>query len=801
MQYNTPDYSGITYFPAQKISTRLKTIDWYKKNIEAAESLTLYKDSGLSKSYANMKSNYNLINDIIQEADYEQTFNPLNLQGVFPAAMQNYDITRRKLDLLIGEEHKRRFEPSFIIFNEDAVSSREKEKKDMLFQLVISQVIAKEEDVNQEQIQNKLKDLEKYITYEYQDIRSLTMQRIYSYLSEEQKLKHKFNRGFYHGLIAAKEIYRTDIVAGNPTLEIVDPLNFFSLRSGTSYKIEDADITVEVSFEPPGKVIDEFHEYLSPKNVRDIEEYSGMNQTHSSKITGYTAMNPVWDLRTILSDTGQDGLIRVNEGGTSAFGGYYDSEGNIRVLRVRWKGKRKIFERTYFDENGEQQKDLKSEYYKAKSEEGETLKELWVSEWYEGIKIGYDKYVKMGQREVQFNNASNPSLCKSGYVGTLYNIGSNQAMSLVDKIKPYQYLYNIFMRRLELALARYDGPIVELDVSKMPPKWDLKQWLYYAKTLGMLVVDSFNVGTEGAAAGKLAGSFNTTNKVINADLGNYIQQLVLLLQFIETNAGKVAGVTEQREGQIDNRETVGGIERAVTQSSHITEPYFIAHDDTKLRAIEALLETAKYAYRDEKNKALPYFLDDVSIAYLKFDGADFEETQFGIKMVDSKKHEDIMQKMDTLVHAGLQTDKLNFSQILDIWLNPSMSSIRRKIEQGEAETIQRLNQQRQEELQANQQNVQAQIEAQMLESEKDRQLKRDEFMLKADIEIAKIEAQQNNTPENSDELEKLKLKMQEMKIQMESDFKKAQLEETKRANRVNEQLKLKQISKPVSKSK
>jgi hypothetical protein len=41
---------------------------------------------------------------------------------------------------------------------------------------------------------------------------------------------------------------------------------------------------------------------------------------------------------------------------------------------------------------------------------------------------------------------------------------------------------------------------------------------------------------------------------------------------------RIAGVSAQRQGQVENRETVGGVERAVNQSSHITEYWFMSHD-------------------------------------------------------------------------------------------------------------------------------------------------------------------------------------------------------------------------------
>ena len=64
----------------------------------------------------------------------------------------------------------------------------------------------------------------------------------------------------------------------------------------------------------------------------------------------------------------------------------------------------------------------------------------------------------------------------------------------------------------------------------------------------------------------------------------------------------VAGISKQREGQISNRATVGGVERATLRSSHITEWLFIQHDDVKRRALECFMETAKIALRGRKKK-------------------------------------------------------------------------------------------------------------------------------------------------------------------------------------------------------
>jgi len=86
------------------------------------------------------------------------------------------------------------------------------------------------------------------------------------------------------------------------------------------------------------------------------------------------------------------------------------------------------------------------------------------------------------------------------------------------------------------------------------------------------VQDSFKEGNKGASTGKLSGMMNNASTgVIDANQGDIIQHDVNLLEFIKHEMSEVMGITQQRMGQITNRETVGGVERSVLQSSHVTE--------------------------------------------------------------------------------------------------------------------------------------------------------------------------------------------------------------------------------------
>ena len=105
----------------------------------------------------------------------------------------------------------------------------------------------------------------------------------------------------------------------------------------------------------------------------------------------------------------------------------------------------------------------------------------------------------------------------------------------MDIMRPYQYLYDEFMDRIKSAFAKFKGPMIELDFAKMPDNWTPEKWMHYAENMGYLIVDSFKEGKKGAATGKIVGGLgNTTGgKVLNPDLGNYIQHHIMMLEYIE----------------------------------------------------------------------------------------------------------------------------------------------------------------------------------------------------------------------------------------------------------------------------
>jgi hypothetical protein len=183
-----------------------------------------------------------------------------------------------------------------------------------------------------------------------------------------------------------------------------------------------------------------------------------------------------------------------------------------------------------------------------------------------------------------------------------------------------------------------------------------------------------------------------------------------MLEFIKMGMSEVMGISKQREGQISNRETVGGVERATLQSSHITEWIFSIHNDVKKRVLECLLETAKIALKGNNYK-FKYILSDGSQRIASIDGDEFAEADYGLLVDASNGLQDLNQRLEMLAQAGLQNQMISFSTVMKLYNSASLIEKQRLVEKDEREMRERQSQQAQAEQQMQQQQMQ--INAQM----------------------------------------------------------------------------------------
>ena len=708
--------SNYNAFPKQQLSLKSKNNSWRKKCVDWADNKTFLSSNLVRNTVWHKQINYDLLNGKINMKDMQSVVNPDNQTASFiPDKIPHYPIMNSKINVLRGEELARIFDYRVIVTNPNAISEIEENKKQQLFaslQQAIQNTAQSEEEFNAE-----IQKLSDYYNYEWQDFREIRGNAFLKHYSKEQNFDLMFNKGFVDAMAVGEEIYQCEVVSNEPVVKKLNPCKVRIFKSGYSNRIEDADIIILEDYWSPGKIHDYFYEELSPKDRKWLEE---LPNTIASGATD--SMDNYDERYGLVQAHMMHEEFELNEGDIeSLFGATestsllpYDFEGNVRVLRVYWKSRRKIKKIKYYDQmTGEELYKLRDENYITQTALGEEETILWVNQAWEGTKIGDSIYVNMRPCPVQYNSLSNPSKCHFGIVGTIYNLNDDRPFSLVDMMKQYNYLYDAIHDRLNKMIARNWGKMITVDLAKVPAQWTMEKWMHFAKVHGIAVVDSFKEGNMGAATGKLAGALNNaSNGVIDAEFGQSISSQIELLEYIKNEMSDVAGISRQREGQIANRETVGGVERATLQSSHITEWLFATHDDTKKRVIEAFLETCKAAFQGSTKK-FQYILPDKSIKMMEIDGDMFNECEFGVVVDNSSDTQKLASQMETLAQAALQNQLLDFSTIMKLYSSSSIAEKQRMVESNEKAIQERNAQAQQQQLQAQQQAEQMKQQTEM----------------------------------------------------------------------------------------
>ena len=739
-------------FPRQKLSYKDKTEKWAKENVRLGITLTDYDPGRMRKTKDEMNLNYRLVSGDFDEKDVDKSLNPLNLKGMrWPAKIQNYPIELVKLDVLKGEELSRPFNWFLRAANDHVVIVKEERETEQLKKYAIAQL--SNENFSEVQAKRDLQKIKKYFNYDYQDEREEMGTRLLQHIWKTQRVPYITTDAFYDIVTVAEEMYACDIVHGEPKNRKVRPSTLSIFGNGESNNIDDALIIVEDSWLSSGTIQDLFFDELSEDQVKMLDEGTTNNRLGQNIVFS----GPVDMAEEYALQYGSQ-LIPISSKHSFSYGGGYDDQGNVRTTRVVWQSKVKVGYLTFYD-NGEEMHDYVSEDYKPNKSLGEKIEWQWLKEWWQGYCIGGPSngfYLKMERLPRLGMTINNPSKVMSPYVGTIYTIGE-KAFSLVDRIRPYKYLYNITMTRAELASARNKGILAEMDLARIPDGWEPEIWMMYAELNGWFVTNSFKEGNEGAAMGKLLSNLNNRGpSTMNLDASQVIISNLEFARYIKNEINEITGITPQREGQVSNRETLGGINRSLQQSSFITEPYFYIHDNTKLRLLELNLETAKHCYRDQQFSI--NIMDDGLIGkVLNVDGPMLAETAYGMYLSDGKDDAELFQFIRQYAHAALQNDTAKFKDLFEIMKSKSIAAVGRKMEEAEEAR------QSEKEMEA-----QKQQEAQM--SAVEAQIKWDQmkFNQMTEIELRKLE--------NEILLKQLELEAQMYKTDASIDVERSKIE-------------------------
>lgn len=710
-------------FPQQKLPLKKKDEQWQHDCVNYIIGEGNVVSGGMQKTrFSELQTYYDLYNSIFDEKDFKRITNPFKVSDGFPATPQDFNIIRPKVDLLIGEETKRPFNFRVVRTSQEATSDLMDQEKEMLIQYMMSAIMGRMSPEEQQQFQQQLQsgeimppeEIGKYMRRDYKDVIENTAYHSLMYIREKCGIDNEFIKGWKDGLIAGQEVYYVGVQNGDPYMERVNPVYFSFDQSPDLEFIEDASWCCRKMRLPVAEVYDRYHDKLSEKDLDKLNEMLTGRPSNDlgekdpvdnfNHIQMHIYDNPVFDQKT---------------------------RHNINVWHCCWKSFKKIKYVTFQDQNGDAQIEIVDEFYKPVGTEI-GIDEDWIVEVWEGYRAGSDLYFGIQPVAYQHISIDQPDSQKLPYCGAIYSNTNSKPRSLVSILKPLQYMYIVLWYRLELAIARDKGKVINMDITQIPKSMNITpdRWMHYLSSVGVNFINPYE--NQWGIPGREGGKPATFNQITSLDLtmSNVIAEYIQLMDKIEQLAGTITGITEQRQGAISTSELVGNVERSVLQSSHITEPLFWVHNQCKKHVLTMLLNTAKGVWEESGKKKLQYVFDNGERAFLAITKQFYYE-DMDVFVSDTSKDAENIAKLQQLIQPAMQNGA-SLLEAAEVLTNDNFNIIKQKLKDM---------QDRQDQLQQQQQEAQQQQAMQLQQMQNE--AKEQELMLKEaemDLQRYKIDA-------------------------------------------------------------
>ena len=537
-------------------------------------------------------------------------------------------------------------------------------------------------------IQNELpEDVLAHFEETYKDAAEHLGENLINYWLKQTDAVRKFDEAVLHGAISAHSIMYVGIMNNKIVLHPQNPRHFAYGLSNESHLLEDAEYQVAWYYMYPSEVVRYFGEDMKKEEIQQLYN------------TGLSNGEEAFSFGDISQDY---------------------KYGTVKVFHVLWRTLRKIGFLTYVDKDtGALSEDIVSSNYRIDKEHGDLgIEWRWIPEIVETWRINKDIYVRMRPLQGQYKDLNDMYYSPMPYRGVIMDNTLNRPVSIVDRMKPYQYLYDVVMWRLENLIYSDKGKKLFMDINMVPQEHgiDLNKWIDYLdiKNIGFL-----NPNEEGNR-----GDRNVSNSVKEIDMSflGDIQKYIYLAQYIESKIGDAVGITKEMEGQIRERQAVSNTRQAILQSNKILQPFFSMVDIMKRSVLNGILEYSKILYATSDNVELTYITDDMESVMLRVDPFLLDSASYDVFVNNNDKIFDIRQKIEAHAQAAMQNQMLDMETLIGVLEAPSLGVAKELMKEAKKE----LEKQRQ-----------AAAQAEEEKAKKEHQWKLEEIDAKAEGELEK----------------------------------------------------------------
>lgn len=576
-------------------------------------------------------------------------------------------------------------------------------------------------------------------------------------------------------------------------VETTNPINTFFQKSPDVKYVQHGDYAGIINLWTLPAIIDRFGYMMSSKQLESLQKgykddyykpIGGSKALDGSKInynspSGIPYATPVFTLDPVINamprvgDYNHVGNALVTEEMISSINGGSTSvnstlNGMYQVTEVYWKSQKKISKVYWINpETNTPEKMLVDEsfivpdYFKKVEgsivfdeleDEINTITSTYINEIWTGIKINTAKgsinsllekpiYLNIGRHDLQGKGETMIYDCVLPIGGQISNNRNTTSASLVDLLKPFQFLYNIFMNQVYQYAEKEIAPFMMFDVNMLTNDKDwggkkgLEKWMSIVKSFGMGMVDTSPSNMQGGNAG------GQLPRVIDLDMSQRMLTRFSLAQQIKQLALEQVGIAPQRLGDIKASETATGINQASARSYTQTASRFAEFFAGERELMKMQLDIAQVLQSKGKDIMASAVHSDMSNTFLKFNDNEFSLYDLHIYVTNSQEE---LRNTELVQKLGLDnTVSSKTSDRIKMVTNKSIPAITRIILESEREEMEMRKQQQ------GQQDSELQQQQEQFEKTIAKQDEHFYATLKNNVETAYIKA--NGFNENVDE--------------------------------------------------
>ena len=646
-------------FPKQRVSSAEKDKPaWYQNCIDYVI------DAGLSfNDRTDTERKLQILHGNIPDEFYKKTLNPYNAENEkykrFPATMRNYDIMSDIIRRYVSEYFKGIHEfivgannPEIVLKKniklkeEIAIMAQQAFKQEFEKRWAEMQQQAQQQGTPVEQLnpQEAMPDPEQFLKdFEdnYIDDESKQGQDLLDYIRSITEDTLIYLSAFFN-YCSLGECYTYSDIRGNTIhKENIPVLEAYPIPN-SNFFIEDHDMFAHRMLMSYNQIIDMFDEVLSKEDREFLDRYystTNASNTHTQFL--YNQYFEAFPAACEKFGEKERELFRNESVQIAA-----DNNNLFEVWHVVWRGEARQGILTYVNEMGFTTTRVVEEDYQLNPEAGDiNIDWAYEPQVYEGYRIGtrWTGVYPIKARPIAYQR--NGKLPYNGIMEVLPMFGK---FSIIKLITPFQIMRNIISYHREMVIAKNKMLILLLPESLIAG--DEEDKIYKMAADGTLVVNDEEDNT---------GQKMAQVRLLNANLGDYINQLSQLIEQIKMDARELVDMNMQRYGEIAQSAGSTTTQEAIARSSMGSVVIVATFDEMRKHDYQRDLDFGKLAYADGLQTT--FFDDKHNRRYLSLDVNSYIMSEYGILVKNEQKELDKINQLRQWAFSAAQNGDLDMA--------------------------------------------------------------------------------------------------------------------------------------------